>query len=74
MLRRIWEGWKVVAHRIGEIQARLIVGLLYLVVVCPVALLRRLGADPLARRDARSSTCWVPHPGRAAGLDDSPRQ
>ena len=74
MLRTIWEGWKDVAHRIGEIRARVIVGLLYLVVVGPVALLRRLGADPLTRRDAHCSTCWVPRPGRAAGLDDARRQ
>ncbi len=34
---RLWAGWKQVAHRIGNLQSRLLLMVFYFVVVAPVA-------------------------------------
>jgi hypothetical protein len=47
-LRGLWEWWKRVAKRIGDIQARVILILFYFVVLGPFALVVRWGSDPLA--------------------------
>jgi hypothetical protein len=47
-MRRLWEGWKRVAKRIGNFQARVILTLLYFVIIAPFALIVRWGADPLS--------------------------
>lgn len=65
--RRLWEGWKVVAHRIGTFQAKVILGILYLVVLGPVAIVRRLVADPLCLRPVHQPTYWI----RRASTDDT---
>ena len=72
--RRLWEGWKRTAHRIGNVQAKVILGLLYFLVVGPVALVRRLVADPLGRRWTPGSTYWHPRPPGADTLDAARRQ
>ena len=47
-LRRLWDGWKKVALKIANFQARLLLGLFYFTIVCPFALAVRWGSDPLA--------------------------
>jgi hypothetical protein len=47
-MRKLWEGWKRVAKRIGDFQARVILTVLYFVIIAPFALIVRWGADPLA--------------------------
>ena len=74
MLRKVWERWKVIAHAIGTFQARLVLGTLYLFVVGPVALVRRLVADPLGLRRTPRPTYWVPRPAPADSLDAARRQ
>jgi saxitoxin biosynthesis operon SxtJ-like protein len=54
-LRALWEAWKVVAHAIGKIQARIVFSLFYIVLLGPVALVLRLVSDPLRHRHPRSS-------------------
>jgi lipopolysaccharide/colanic/teichoic acid biosynthesis glycosyltransferase len=48
IVRRLWEGWRRVAKRIGDIQARVLLILFYFVVLSPFALAVRWGSDPLA--------------------------
>ena len=72
--RRIWERWKVIAHVIGTFQARLILSLLYLVLLPPFALIRRLSADPLGRRRTAGPTYWRTRPADAPTLDAARRQ
>lgn len=48
MLRRAWEGWKRIAHRIGQFQARVLLTVFYFVILAPFAVALRLFADPLA--------------------------
>ena len=48
MLRRLWEQWKRIARRIGDVQARVLLMIFYLVVLAPFALIVRWATDPLA--------------------------
>ena len=45
-LKRIWEGWKRVAKKIGDFQARIILAVFYFVILAPFSLLVR-ASDPL---------------------------
>lgn len=47
-MKRLWEGWKRVAKKIGDFQARVILTVLYFIIIAPFALIVRWGADPLA--------------------------
>lgn len=59
--KRVWAWWKVVAAKIAHIQGHLLLGLIYFLVVTPIAILFRLfGQDPLALRYKKSSSYWVP--------------
>ena len=49
-MRNLWEWWKRIGKRIGDIQARIILVFFYYIVVGPFALALRLGDDPLAIR------------------------
>ena len=46
-LKRMWEGWKRIAHVIGDFQARVILTVFYAVLVLPFGVLVRVFADPL---------------------------
>jgi hypothetical protein len=59
MFKSLWEGWKRLAHRIGNFQARLILTLLYLVVVLPFGLATWLFSDPLRIRKRPEG--WLDH-------------
>ena len=50
MLKRLWEGWKKLAHKIGNFQARVLLTILYAILVLPFGLAVRLFADPLRIR------------------------
>jgi hypothetical protein len=45
--RRLWSGWKRIGRKIGDVQARALLTLVYLTLVAPFALAVRWGADPL---------------------------
>jgi hypothetical protein len=57
MIKRIWQAWKRLAHRIGNFQARVLLTILYAVLVLPFGLGVRLFADPL--RIKRRPTEWL---------------
>ena len=44
----VWEAWKRVAKKIGDIQARIILTIFYIFIVGPFALAIRWFGDPLA--------------------------
>ena len=60
MLRKLWEAWKRLAHKIGNFQARVLLTVIYAVIVLPFGLLVRLFADPLRVR--RRPEGWLNHP------------
>lgn len=61
LLTHLWERWKRIAHAIGDIQARVILSLMYLVLVAPFAIAVRVGSDPLLLR-RRAGGTWLPRP------------
>lgn len=63
MLKRIWQAWKRVAHRIGNFQSRVLLTIFYFVVVLPFGLATRLFSDPL--RIKKCPTVWLDHPNEA---------
>jgi len=72
MLKRTWEAWKRIAHRIGNFQARLLLTILYAILVLPFGLVVRLLADPL--RIKRRPTAWLDHPESPATFEWARRQ
>jgi hypothetical protein len=58
-MRNLWEGWKRVARKIGDVQARIILTLFYFIVIGPFALPIRWWGDPLTIK-ARTPRGWRP--------------
>ena len=56
----IWRVWPDAARAFGNLQARLLLTLLYGIVVLPIGLLALLLADPL--RIKKRPTEWIDHP------------
>jgi hypothetical protein len=56
-LRTVWEGWKRLARRIGDVQARVLLTAFYFTVLAPFALVLRWRGDPLAIRPG-APTGW----------------
>ncbi len=74
MLKALWERWKIIAEKIGTFQAKVILSLLYFVLIGPIALVRRVVADPLGLRRESRQTFWVPRPTTGVTLDAARRQ
>ena len=47
IFRRAWEGWKKIARKIGDFNARVILTIFYFIILMPFALLIKLLTDPL---------------------------
>ena len=45
--RRLWEGWKRIARKIGDFNARVILSLFYVLLLSPFALAVKIFTDPL---------------------------
>ena len=58
--RALWEGWKRVARKIGDFQARLLLTVFYIFVIGPFALLIRWRGDPLLIKSA-APRGWLPY-------------
>jgi hypothetical protein len=71
--RGAWGAWTRLAHRIGEVQGRLLLTLLYGVLILPFGLGVRLLADPLrCRRPAGSN--WTPRADPPPAMAEARRQ
>jgi hypothetical protein len=58
--KSLWEGWKKIAHKIGNFQARVLLTVFYAVLVLPFGLATRVFSDPL--RIKKRPTEWLNHP------------
>jgi hypothetical protein len=47
-MRQLWEGWKRIAHKIGDFQARALMTVFYFIILGPISLVFRWRSDPLA--------------------------
>lgn len=59
VLRALWARWQVIAHKIGNFQARVLLSVFYFVVLGPFALVARMFSDPLHLKE-RPETGWLP--------------
>jgi len=48
LLQAIWERWKKFGRKLGDVQARLLLSLLYFTIIAPFALVVRWLCDPLS--------------------------
>lgn len=73
MLRRLWERWKVIAHKIGTFQSRVLLNVFYFVILAPFGLGVKLFADPLHIKRQNHSH-WVQKESNSALPWDSARR
>jgi len=59
-LKRLWEGWKKIAHAIGNFQARILLTVIYGVLILPFGLIVRLFSDSL--RTKKRPEAWLDYP------------
>ena len=71
-LKRLWEGWKKIAHIIGNFQARVLLTIFYAVLVLPFGVAARLCSDPL--RIKKRPTEWLDHPDEATDMQWARKQ
>jgi hypothetical protein len=72
MLKRAWNAWKAIAHKIGNFQARVLLTIFYGVLVMPFGLAARLFSDPL--RIKRRPAEWLEHPNEPIDMQWARRQ
>jgi len=51
--RRLWEGWKKIARKIGDFNARVILTIFYFILLSPFALMLKLFTDPLELKNKK---------------------
>jgi len=73
-LARVWTGWKIIAHLIGNFQARLLLAFFYFLVVPPFALIVKIFKDPLALRPRSNDSLWVDGPVPDPSLEAAKKQ
>jgi hypothetical protein len=67
--RRVWTRWKRFAHRAAEVQAVIILGLLYWIVVVPIGSIRKVS------REDSTTPAWHARAGaRSITVEDARRQ
>lgn len=71
-LEALWEGWKRIAHVIGNFQARVLLTILYAILVLPFGLIVRLFSDPLRIKHRPAS--WIDHPVEAQDMSWAHKQ
>lgn len=71
-LKRVWEAWKRLAHKIANFQARVLLTVLYLILVLPFGIAVRLFTDPL--RIKKWPTQWLDHPSETNDMQWAQRQ
>ncbi len=72
--KRLWTGWKKIAHSIGVFQTRLVLTLLYNTLLLPFGLLVRIFMDPLGFKTRGRASGWVPRETRDRSLEDLRKQ
>ena len=75
VLGPVERGWMGLAVVVGRINTRIILTVVYVLVVTPIAWLRRLGGDPLERTlGTNAPTHWVPRERGPADPDSYRKQ
>ncbi len=72
LLKKLWEGWKKVAHVIGNFQARILLTVIYSVLILPFGLVVRFFADSFHTK--KRPLKWFDHPPIPNTLEEARRQ
>jgi hypothetical protein len=73
MLRKLWERWKVVARKIGDVQSRLLLCVFYFVILAPFGIAVRMLSDRLQLR-RQSHSHWLPKESNTPTLWENARR
>jgi hypothetical protein len=71
LLKRAWQAWKELAHKIGNFQARVMLTVFY-AILAPFGLGTRLFSDPLRIKSLPNQ--WLDHPDDACDMQQAMRQ
>ncbi len=71
-LKKLWAGWKRVAHTIGDFQARALLTVVYAVLVLPFGLVVRCCSDFLTTK--KRPRVWLDYPQHANDLKSARQQ
>lgn len=71
--RKLWEGWKRIARKIGDFQARVLMTIFYFVILGPLAMVLRWRSDPLAMKP-RTARGWVDREAREGSAMEHARR
>jgi hypothetical protein len=73
MWRKLWVGWKRVGKKIGNFQARVLLGIFYAIFLAPFAMMLRWRSDPLAIKP-ESKRGWLARKDREGSPSDLARR
>jgi len=68
-----WAGWKKIAHRIGNFNARVLLSLFYIVISLPFSLIAK-AKNPLHLDSAHRDSFWLDRPTAKSAAESSRRQ
>lgn len=74
MLARFWSQWKRFARRLADLQARVILTLIYVLILGPFGLIVRFARDPLNMKRPRQTSVWLTKPAETPSLENARRQ
>jgi hypothetical protein len=69
---KLWGGWKKFGHFIGNVNARILLTLLYAIVIMPFGLVVRFFSDSMHIKKRPES--WFDHPPQPNTLEEARRQ
>lgn len=72
MLKKAWQAWKRIAHKIGNFQARVLLTVFYGLLMFPFGIAARWFSDPL--RIKRPPQQWLDHPNETCDLQWARKQ
>lgn len=74
-LRTLWAGWKKFGHILGQVQAAILLAIIYHIAIGPIALVNRLlRHDLLGLRPARGASHAVPLPPVTSTVERAQKQ
>ena len=71
-VKRLWAGWKKIAHAMGNFQARILLTVIYAVLILPFGLAVRAFSDSLHIKNRPDK--WLDHPGVPKGMKEARQQ
>jgi hypothetical protein len=73
ILSRLWERWKVIAWKIGDMQSRVMLLIFYFVILTPFGVAVKMLSDPLRLR-RQDLSLWLPKERKTTDLWENARR